>query len=309
MPKKYRSLKYQFLYLIDKNFKKGMDKHAIKRAGEMNGIRVFSYSERKNLIDLSANLGNFMQETYPEIKKVIDISPAHIQEFLNIKATSCSDITLQQYRTRLLKLERIIKKEWNIDWKLKNSIYVPASQSVQGKRRCKSIADADYNRLLELIKDSPSPAVRAIWLARNFGLRVSETTKLQKRDIDIEEGILHIIDSKGKRSRDIEIPEEHIRACEELKETCIAEKERLIPLQSDSVNRYLGRKLKELGIDEYNGAATGIHALRKAFAQEYFDKCRAEHLEVNKALSKTSRVLGHGDNRKVLMSAYVLNIY
>lgn len=52
---KTRNIKYQFKHCIDIHFKEGMDKHSLKLQGKDNS-KIYSYSDRKNLIDLSSNL-------------------------------------------------------------------------------------------------------------------------------------------------------------------------------------------------------------------------------------------------------------
>ena len=53
-----RNLKYQFKTCIEKNFKEKMDKHSIKKNKQMNKTRIFSFADRKNLIDFTANFSN-----------------------------------------------------------------------------------------------------------------------------------------------------------------------------------------------------------------------------------------------------------
>ena len=60
-----KNIKYQFKYAIEQSFKAGADKHSMKRNEAENGNRgttTFSYSDRKNLIDVSANFSNWMKD-------------------------------------------------------------------------------------------------------------------------------------------------------------------------------------------------------------------------------------------------------
>lgn len=91
-----RNLKYQFLQAINNNLRENMDKHADKANGIRNTDKIYSYSSRSNLIDLSANFANYMRVTYPEVHKVSEIQTKHIQDFLNSKTESCSQSTLSQ---------------------------------------------------------------------------------------------------------------------------------------------------------------------------------------------------------------------
>ena len=102
-----RNLKYQFLNAINQNFKEGMDKHSLKSSGQMNGARVFSYSDRKNLIDVASNFSNWMKQEHPEVKQVKDVNSNHIQGFLNSKKDTCSQATLKQYANKFNKLEKV----------------------------------------------------------------------------------------------------------------------------------------------------------------------------------------------------------
>ena len=106
---KNRSLKYQFLCAINKNFSEGMDKHSDKRNGIRNTGKIYSYSDRKNLVDLSANFSNWMKENHSDVKLVKDVNSSHVQEFLNQKAQDCSSETLKNYVSRFKKLEKQIK--------------------------------------------------------------------------------------------------------------------------------------------------------------------------------------------------------
>ena len=103
---KTRSLKYQFLNCIEKNFKEGINKHSLKQTGKQ-GNEIFSYSQRKNLIDLSANFSNWMKENHPSIKQIKDIKQEHVQEFLNYKRTTTSQATVDNWRSQFNKLECI----------------------------------------------------------------------------------------------------------------------------------------------------------------------------------------------------------
>ena len=85
-----------------------MDKHADKANGIRNTDKIYSYSSRSNLVDLSANFANYMREVYPEVHKVSDIQAEHIQCFLNSKTEICSQLSLNQYGAMFRKLENCI---------------------------------------------------------------------------------------------------------------------------------------------------------------------------------------------------------
>ena len=62
-----KNLKHQFIHAIEDNFKESMDKHSMKANDIRNDGKVFSYADRKNLIDVASNFSNYMKENYKDI--------------------------------------------------------------------------------------------------------------------------------------------------------------------------------------------------------------------------------------------------
>lgn len=109
-----RNSEYQFLQTINNSFRESMDKHSDKANGVRNTDKIYSYSSRSNLIDLSANFANYMREVYPEVHKVSDIQAEHIQCFLNSKTEICSQSSLNQYSVLFRKLEKCVNAKYQI---------------------------------------------------------------------------------------------------------------------------------------------------------------------------------------------------
>lgn len=300
-----RNLKYQFLNAINSNFKEGMDKHSIKATGEMNNTRIFSYADRKNLIDVASNFSNYMKTNYSEVKQVKDVKADHIQSFLNSKANSCSNATLKQYESKFNKLENVVNNTYNINANYKGFV-VPASTE-NTKIRNSAMSREDFNKLQQSFSNSNSSAKTAIELTSRAGLRVSECTKLQGRDIDLNKGTIHVVDGKGGRDRDVTIREEDKQYFANLKAS-VGDRERICPVQSDSINKAIRRQMERLEMqNKYTD--TSIHCVRKMYAQEQYDNYREQGMEINQALGAVSVDLGHSENRLELMKSYVLNIH
>lgn len=300
-----RNLKYQFLNAINNNFREGMDKHSIKANNQMNNTRIFSYSDRKNLIDVASNFSNFMKSNFSEIKQVKDVKAEHIQSFLNEKSKSCSNATLKQYESKFNKLENVVNNTYNINANYKGFVTPTAVENT--KIRNSSMSREDFNKLQQSFSNSNSSAKVAIELSARCGLRVSECTKLQARDINVEKSTIHVADSKGGRDRDITIREEDKQYFADLKAQ-YSDYERICPVQSDSINKAIQRELERLDMkDKY--ADTSIHCIRKMYAQEQYDRYREQGYEINESLGKVSVDLGHSENRLELMKSYVLNIH
>lgn len=300
-----RNLKYQFLNAINNNFKEGMDKHSIKANGQMDGTRIFSYADRENLKDVASNFSNYMKENYSEIKMVKDIKAEHIQSFLNSKVDTCSKKTLEQYASKFNKLENVVNNTYNINANYKGFVVPPGKENT--KIRNVAMSKEDFKKLENGFANSKSCAKEAIQLSSKLGLRVSECTKLQGRDINLEKGTVHVADGKGGRDRDITIRAEDKVYFANLRAS-VDDRERICPVQNDSINKAVQRCMERIGISE-KYQDTNIHSIRKMYAQEQYDRYREQGLEINQALGQVSVDLGHSENRLELMKEYVLNIH
>jgi integrase len=157
-----------------------------------------------------------------------------------------------------------------------------------------------------MLFQNPRVAKIAIQFTARAGLRVSECTKLQGQDIDIEKAIIHVEDGKGGRNRDIPIREGDKEYFVNLKAN-LGDKERVCPIRSDSINKSIDRAMRGQGIrNKYND--TSIHCIRKMYAQREFNRCRSEGKNIKESLQEVSVLLGHGEDRLELMRQYVLEI-
>lgn len=302
-----KNIKWQFLNAINENFVEGMDKHSIKAAEEMDGTRIFSYADREGLKDVSGNFCNWMKENHPGIKFVKDIKAEHIQGFLNEKADTCSKATLEQYASKFRKLENIVNATYGTKKSQANyrGFIIPTGVE-NTKIRSVAMSKEDFKKIEQAFENSTSKAKVALQLGEKLGLRVSEITKLQGRDIDLKNGKIHVIDGKGGRDRKVPIRAEDRAYFADLKART-GDRERICPMQHNSVNRAINRKMKDLGIaSKYRD--TSIHAIRKMYAQTEFERFRAEGKTINEALGEVSEQLGHSKDRKELMQQYVLRI-
>ncbi|MDM0981925.1 tyrosine-type recombinase/integrase [Clostridium perfringens] len=302
-----RNLKYQLKTAIEKNFKEGMDKHSIKVNGG-DGTKIFSYSDRKNLINFTSNFSNWMKDNYPEVRMAKDINSNHVQSFLNSKAQECSRATLKQYVSKANKMAKLINNTYNQD--LKFNVVAPASKSGNQIFRNKQMSENHYNKLLSNMRDGNGK--NALLITKNFGLRVSEVTKLQNRDIDLDKGVIRVVGGKGGRDREVPIrSQEQRQVAEQLKATVRQETDRIVPIKPNSINMALSRAMDRIGVgEEYSD--TGIHSIRKLYAQEQYNYYRSSGMEINQALGEVSRDLGHSLERGKdmdLMCIYIKNIF
>ena len=294
-----RNLKYQFLTAINQHFKEGMDKHSMKHAAEMNGTRIFSYADRSNLVDLASGFSEYMKQTYPQVREIRQISPDHVQGFLAAKSSIATQATLDQYSSRFAKLERLVNdsyKSCNVDF---HSVVVPSSSKCSGKVRTQMLSASDYQTLLN--NTTNTNLYNALVLSYCAGLRASECSKIKASDWHAASGTLTIVDSKGKRSREIKVPQQHVSA---VNAVMISSKDRICNCQTESLQKAFRRQLATCGLaDTYKVGA--FHMARKAYATQLFQECRKQGMSVQSSLSSVSKSLGHGANRNELMKQYI----
>ncbi|WP_297638865.1 tyrosine-type recombinase/integrase [uncultured Clostridium sp.] len=304
---KSRSIKQQLYHTINENFKEAMDKHNLKKDGKMDGTRIFSYADRKNLVDFTANFANWMYVEHKEIRLVKDINSKHVQEFLDFKGKTCSKATVEQYMSKANKMQRLINKTYNLNNKLE--IKLPEKIKHKQKIRDKQMEIKDWESLKKIVNPN---ADKALDVARYFGLRVSAVVKLQKRDINLKEGYVKVVDSKGKKTRKVDIvTEKQMEIAKKLFNSVTGAEQRIVPIQAGSVNAEIRRKMEQLEIKQ-DYKKTSTHAVRKLYAQETFNRVREEGMTIMEAREYTSDQLGHteerGDTDDKLMKTYVRSL-
>ena len=298
---KEEKLFYQFYKAIERCFKPGVDKHSYKKS-KATKVKIFSYEDRRNIIKTTNLLSNFIEKNYPDIIYIKDITSREIQEFFYEKSKYCSKNTLMNYKYCIKKLEKMVQQELHINVEYISNIKVKTSNNIL---RDIELSEKHLEILLRDVEQSDSKAVVAIKIAALFGLRVSEICKLKGKDIDIEKRLVHIIDAKGKRSRQIKIEsKEQLEICTNIKDN-VKDEERVCPLREDSINTYIRRTLLKNNIKVYNEKKTGVHAIRKYYAKRDYIKNIEKTSSEKKAWAQTSMNLGHGSSRKTLINTYV----
>lgn len=311
-----RNLKYQFKYAIEQSCKFGADKHSMKRNPAENGnmkTRTLSYADRKNLIDVSSNFANWMKDNHSDIKELKDVTSNHVQEFLNHKAQTCTSNTINQYQSKFSKLENIVNNTYtkaNVNYT--NTVTPVASNNTE-KLRNKTMSESDYNKLNNYATNNcrSDNCAKALQLGYHAGLRVSEISKLQQRDIKINSdgtATVHVAGGKGGRDRDVYITnKESVQTLSEIRDSVENPYDRVVPIQADSINKSINRAMERCNMQEYKEHNTSVHSLRKAFAQNEYDRYKEKGLEPKQAWDKTSEQLGHGKNRDDLYKTYIEN--
>lgn len=298
-----RNIQYQFQASIENSFKPGMDKKAIKEdQGRGKSDKIFSYANRKDMVQTAANFAHWLKANHAELRLASEVKTEHVNAYLQDKLESgkCTAATVGQYGIRLEKLQECINnnfKSANVDWKVERL----SDKTVQYRNI--AFERKDLDKVLSG-KDNCASKI-GVELAARFGLRADEPCRMHGRDINLKSNELHVV-GKGGRERDLKIEEKDRDFMEKLKEN-LKDNDRVCPVQSDSINRYIGRACEKAGITVYKDHKTGVHAIRKMAAQERYDRLRNEGMTKEQALGDVNVWLGHSDNREDLSEVYVLN--
>ena len=210
---------------------------------------------------------------------------------------------MKNYQYGIKKLERICNEHLYLNVKLYDTNL--NLEGITPYIRDIEMSDNDLDILLNEIKNSNSKAKLGIELLCYFGLRVSEICKLKGQDISLENMTLHIHESKGKRSRDLDIDSlEKLEACKEVV-AAVKKDERICPLRADSVNAEIRRILVKNKITKYKEHKTGVHSIRKSVAKKELLKILDETGDMKVAEEATATMLGHGKKRKDIINTYV----
>jgi len=302
------NLKRQFYYAIEKCCKFGADKHSIKHQKNYNKSNIYSYSDRKNLLNIYSQFGNHIKDNFPNVKMSKDITNEHIQSFLSSKSRSCSNETLKSYFSAFIKLGHIINNTYHTHSTF-NSIVIPVSKKGLSKIRDVSMSKEDYGKIQTYLNNSKGSGRIGLEIAKITGMRTEEICKLKFKDIKSNGKIISVVDGKGKRSREIPIYKiEDISFFKCLLNSSSSENERICPIQPDSLNKAIRRAIKALGIDKKYKDTT-IHSIRKMYAQNLYNDLRNQGFTSLQSWNNISANLGHGENRQDLLHVYLSDLW
>lgn len=301
------SLKHSIFSALDASFESGRSKHSDMHNNINTKEHIYSYKQLNNLRDLSSNFVAYCKEN--NIKKMGKLNPEVAKSFLESKRSEgVSEQTIKVYRSELDKIGVLMSNFYNrkIDLKVEN--LEPKAQAKDSEKiRTIAVSNRDYERLLAS-KTRLSESKMGVILSRNFGLRVSEVCHL--RPCDVSERGIQIVQSKGGRDRYIPVRTEEQRAViRQLQSNFGANKlpeERYFKTKQNSMNRWFQNGMKRLGINYYAEHKTGFHALRKAYATDYYNELRADGKSHRQAWDEVSENLGHGRGREDLFRVYVV---
>lgn len=304
---KNKSIKNQIQIAVSNSFSENTDKHAYKQQEDQE-VKVFSYSEKFRLLDTAKMLNNYIKENFPDVKQIKDVNSNVIQDFLNTKAKTCTQNTVNTYSQSLNKIATICNKNYiscNLKWK--DDVVVPTALTQKSQLRgiTNQIPLSDLNKICDYAKKNYSVSGQIILAQRELGIRVNELTTIKVENVDLKNDILHLPNCKGGKNLDREMTPGLKAILEKSIQQRNITSGRLFPITENAVNTYLRRTEEKLGIK----GRYSIHNIRSEIAQKFYDNLRENGVNKDEAIKQTSIWLNHGPDREKLLEKSYIEIW
>lgn len=297
-----RSLTSQINFALSENFTEGMDKYADKKENREMNNKIYSYTELHNLKDFGKNLSNFFKENNIQIRNVKDIKAEHLQTFLNIKAETCTQKTIDTYKSYINKLAEVLNTTYkSCTCDFRNTVVTPVAQMKASTDRGVGavISRDDLNKIVNYAAENRCKSGDAIILQSILGVRVEELVQIKISNIDLNNNTIFLDNCKGGKDLIRAFPSSVKNIIKENMENSKTNK--LFDIKSSTINRYLNRVEDRLGIDRHS-----THDIRRLVAQEKYDYYRKEGYSKEEALKITSKWLNHvGPRQQMITKSYI----
>lgn len=320
---KNRSIKNQLIHAISMSATPGESKRSYMRGHEGDtGANVYSVSHYNNLAKFATAFDGWIREAHPEVKRVRDINPVILQDYMQYKAQTCNYNTLQKNISYIHKLDVIVSAQYGGSWH-SDRVSIPAlsPDRTEGQIRGRVATQTDYRILLAAMRSGGrSEAWKSLPLSRYAGFRVNETANVRFGRL-VETGgrwgcgyvVLQGREdgTKGGRWRTIDILDPEAR--EALRDVFdgkrhgdyVISQPDGTPLKTDSVMAAFRRAKEKAGYDKNEWNYEGHHAFRRLLAQESYDAIRCGGGSRREAEDYANRQLGHGKHRDDDTDSYV----
>jgi integrase len=289
------------------------------KSGQDAGWKIYSVSYHGDLCVTAKAFGNYLNENYPDVKRVRDIRPEMVSGYVSSRANVTRDSALK-IKSYLVKIEKVCNHQYGkCNWRASDiAVTVPDAPA----KRVMSATDADTEKIVKAMRTGRSEGWKGPLLGRYAGLRVREACNVRMEAFRTSGGtygygqvVLRGAEDgcKGGRPRivDVTSPEGRealIEVCRGVKPGAyIISKSNGDPLKPDSLNRSISRAVERAGLDPDEWSQNGEHAFRKAFSQECYDIARLAGASPEEALDYASKQLGHGEDRSDVDDVYVAN--
>ncbi|MFX4242646.1 hypothetical protein ACOL22_07700 [Aliarcobacter butzleri] len=254
--------------------------------GHNISTKAHSISSIQNLRTVATQYVNFVNENY-EGRVLSNISPESIRDFIDYKAESLADSSINTYISELGKIaDNLQELGYN---NISREEIVSYREDLGLERTHENRAYDQPEQIIESMYEN-SPYGLSAELQLEVGLRVDDALNSQKWSIN-EDNSLTITGSKGG----IEY------------QTAQLEPDLIEKVREAIEHEYKGNyteyreTLKENSGEKWNGT----HGLRYNFAQDRMGELQEQGLTYNEALSQTSLELGH--SREEITLHYLKN--
>ena len=279
-----KNLRQEMRTCVFNAFHEGTKKREMKAQG-LGEDRVFSHTSAGVLLDRITDFSKFCKSC--GINRLAKVTPEIAREYLESKVYTCSQKTVNEYRSELIKLGKICKVDLECE-------KVNVQNDIQSTRGAQAvISRPDFSKILEYCKEHPSKSAVCIMLEKEIGVRVSDIA--YGINVDMRHEMLHIRCKNGKWcDRPITPAIKEIMALKHFQDSLVGDKFR--PVKDNSINKQLRRIEDKLGLEHHS-----FHDLRRRVAQDKYDELRASGLSRSECLTAVSIWLNHGRNREQMM--------
>ena len=135
---------------------------------------------------------SWMEEHHPEVVEVRDVEPSHAQTFIRHVLTRAKGKTANEYRSALHQTFQIVRSES----KATSNVWeeVPRSSSTSHRRR--ALTEEELRRIFAHVAGE----MRTLFAVGLYmGLRLGDAVRLRWADIDMDNGVVHVVPSKTVR--------------------------------------------------------------------------------------------------------------
>jgi len=206
-------------------------------------------------------------------KKSEEITPLDISSFYSKIKERASISTANRYLTFL---KMIFNK--GIKWDMINSN--PATKVLKGKEPPGRLRFLNIDEVKNLLNNSDKRILPVVLIALFTGMRRGEILKLKWKDIDLENNIIYLKETKSGKGRVIPIMPQLKELLLRLKKDSISDEDRVFNVPYITLRRYFQKALVKANISNFR-----FHDLRHTFAS-YF-------IMATNDLSALQQILGH----------------
>lgn len=316
---KKRSLSQQAEYVIRSTNAFGQSKHSAKRRGEDTSFKSYSMASADMTRDVIRNFSNYIKEQHPEVQRWNQVTATHINGFLKQKASDgCSSSTLTAYQSNIATFGNKCSVVFGGTFDFRTGVEKIKSNTNDAELnqlvRTHVASFEEYEVINQLLMAKDTDAKFVIFMAANYGTRVSEYATLTREAIDLKSKTLHLdarlgVSTKGGRTRTIPIQPEHIPLFEQMlkhsKDVVLNGNHRLFGITTDAISKALNREISKSIYGEKIASGLSNHSFRKMFARNSYQKLLDEGKTKKQAMSSVCLMLGHGENRKDVIRYYL----